>query len=196
MFGFYLLLWGAQWLFPGSAAGSAVLVLAAIAGIVPIRPGWNIWPCRPAGYWAVLFGALVGSAVLAAYGLKWFSIPTPYDTMTLKIVTILPGVVAVTCVEELLFRQVMFRWLEQQGLSVRGVVLATSVAFGCPYLGPVFSGVSVNGPFHLLQSLYMVWVGLLFGELRRASDSWIMSWAGHAAYNMVVLFVLSRAAVS
>lgn len=167
-----------------------------LAGIVLIRPGWNIWPSRPAGYWAVLFGAFVGSAVLAAYGLKWFRIPTPYDTMTLKVVTILPGVVAVTCVEELLFRQVMFRWLEQQGLSVRGVVLATSEAFGCAHLGPVFSGVSVNGPFHLLQSLYIVWVGLLFGELRRASDSWIMSWAGHAAYNMVVLFVLSRAAVS
>ncbi len=30
IFGFYLLLWGAQWLFPGSAAGSAGLVLAAL----------------------------------------------------------------------------------------------------------------------------------------------------------------------
>lgn len=35
----------------------------------------------------------------------------------------------------------------------------------------------------------MVWIGLLPGELRRATDSWVMSRAGHATYNMTVLFL-------
>ena len=159
VFWFYLLFWGAQWLFPGNVVSSVVVVLVTIAGVVLIRPGWNIRPRRPAGYWAVLFGALLGSAVLAAYGLKWFRIPTPYDTMTLKIVTIFSGVVAVACVEEVLFRQVMFRWLERQGASARGVVFATSVAFGCAHLGPVFTGGPVDGPF-FSSAKSNIWCGL------------------------------------
>lgn len=194
--GFYILLWGAQWLFPGSAAGSRVLFLVTMCGIVIVRPGWNIRPSLTAGYWAVLFGALLGSADLAAYGLRLLNVPTPYDTVQLNMVKILPGVVVVSCVEELLFRQVMFRWLEQQHISGKGAVLATTVAFGGAHLGPVFTGGIVDGPFYLLQGLYMVWVGLLLGELRRATDSWAMSWAGHSAYNIAVLFFHSRAAGS
>lgn len=189
--GFYLLLWGARWLSPGGAADGVVLVLVTIAGVALIRPGWNIRPSRPVGYWAALFCLLLGSTVLAAYVLRFFKIPVPYDTATLKIVTLLPGVVAVTGVEELLFRQVMFRWLEVRQISVRGAVLATSVAFGGAHVGAVVIPVSVDGPFYILQSLYMLWVGLLLGELRRATGSWVMSWAGHAGYNVTVLFVLS-----
>jgi len=191
VFGFYILLWGAQWLFPGSAASSAVLVFVTVVGVVLIGPGWNIRPGRPSGYWAVLFGVLLGSAALAAYGLRLFKIPVPYDTATLNILAILPGVLTVTGVEELLFRQVIFRWLEEHQVSGRETVLATSVAFGGAHLGPLLSGGEVDGPFYLLQSLYMVWVGLLLGELRRASDSWAVSWAGHVIYNVTVLFFLA-----
>lgn len=70
------------------------------------------------------------------------------------------------------------------------LVLSTSVAFGGAHLGPLFIGGEVDGPFYLLQSLYMVWVGLLLGELRRVTQSWVISWVGHAGYNVAVLFVL------
>jgi hypothetical protein len=189
--GFYILLWGSQWLFPGSVASSMVLVLVTIAGVVLIRPGWNIRPGRPVGYWAVLFAVLLGSAVLAAYVLRLLNTPTPYDTLTLDILTFLPGVIAVTGVEELLFRQVMFIWLEKQRISGEGAVFATSIAFGGAHLVQMFAVGAVEGPFYLLQSLYMLWIGLLLGELRRVTDSWAMSWAGHVSYNIVVLSFLS-----
>lgn len=175
-------------LFPGRVASSVVLVLATIAGVVRIQPGRNVRPRRPAGYWAVLFGVLVGSAAVAAYMLRLFTIPTPYDTLTLKILMILPGVVVVTGIEELLFRQVMFRWLEEHQIPDRGAVLATSVAFVGAHVGPWLMAGSIEGPFYLLQSLYLLWVGLLLGELRRATDSWAISWAGHVGYNVAVLF--------
>jgi len=189
--GFYLLLWGSQILIPGGTASTVILVLITVVGMVFVQPGWNLTPGRPAGYWAVLFGVLLGSAALAAYVLRLFQIPIPYDTATLNILTILPGVLTVTGIEELLFRQVMFRWLEKRQVSGRETVLATSVAFGGAHLGPLLSGGEVDGPFYLLQSLYMVWVGLLLGELRRASDSWAVSWAGHVIYNVTVLFFLA-----
>jgi hypothetical protein len=37
----------------------------------------------------------------------------------------------------------------------------------------------------------MMWVGLVLGELRRTTNSWAMSWVGHAVYNMAVLSFLS-----
>jgi hypothetical protein len=61
----------------------------------------------------------------------------------------------------------------------------------CAHLGPLLIGGKVAGPFYLLQSLYMVWIGLLLGELRRGTDSWVMSWAGHATYNVTVLFLFT-----
>lgn len=189
--GFYILLWGAQWLFPGSVASSAVLVFVTFVGVALIRPGWNIRPGRPAGYWAVLFGVLLGSAAVAASVRRLIKISTPYDTLTLTIMTILAGVVAVTGIEELLFRQVMFRWLETQRIPGKGAVFATSIAFGGAHLGQMLTVGAVDGPFYLLQSLYMVWVGLLLGELRRATDSWAMSWVGHIGYNVAVLVFLS-----
>ena len=189
--GFYGLLWGAQWLFPGSVVSSVVLVLTTMGGVALVRPGWNIKPSGSVGYGTALFGLLFGSATLAAYVLRLSNIPTPYDIATLNIVMFLPGIMTVTGVEELLFRQVLFRWLEQQQISARGVVFATSVAFGGAHLGPLLIGGDVSGPFYLLQSLYMAWVGLLLGELRRASQSWAMSWVGHAGYNVAVLFFLA-----
>jgi hypothetical protein len=188
IFGFYLLLWGAQWLFPGSTASSTVLVFVTIAGIALVRPEWNI---RPGRHWVVLFGVLLGSAALAAYVLKLFNMPVPYDTAALNIVMILPGIVAVTGVEELLFRQVMFRWLEEHRISGRSAVLATSVAFGGAHLGQMLRVGAIEGPFYLLQSPYMFWVGLLLGEIRRATASWVISWAGHAGYNVAVLHFIS-----
>lgn len=189
--GFYLLFRGAQVLLPGSAASSVLVVLMTIAGVALIRPGWNLRPGRPGQYWAVLFCLLLGSAVIAAYFLRFFKIPVPYDTAALDIVTILPGVLAVTGVEELLFRQVMFRWLEEHQISGRVTVLATSVAFGGAHLGPLLTQGFAAGPFYLLQGLYLVWVGLWLGELRRASDSWAISWLGHIGYNVSVLLLLS-----
>lgn len=191
LFVFYALFWGAQALFPEDAADTAVVVLVTIVGVVLTQPGWNVRPSCPVRYWMVLLGVLLGSAVPVAYVLRLLKVSTPYDTMTLNSVILLPGVFAVAGLEELLFRQVMFRWLEQQSIVGRGSVLATAIAFGCAHLGPVFTGGTIDGAFYLLQSLYMVWIGLLLGELRRASDSWVISWIGHAGYNVTVLFLIS-----
>lgn len=188
--GLYLLLWGAEALFPRSAASMAAFGLVTLAGIALLRPGWNLQPTRPVGYWAVLWGLLLGSAALAASVLNTFAIPTPYDPSTLTLVALLPGLLAMTGLEELLFRQVLFRWLEAGTFSGSAVVLATSVAFGGAHLGPLLTGGDVGGLFYLLQSFYMVWVGLLLGELRRTSNSWLMSWFGHINYNVTVLFLL------
>lgn len=190
--GFYLLLWGSQVLFPGGTAGTVILVFATLAGIVFVQPGWNLLPCRPVRYWAVLLGLLLGSAVVAAFVLRLTKIPTPYEGTSLNMVKLLPGLMAVTGIEELLFRHVLFRWLEQQQISPRGTVLATAGSFGGAHLGPLLIGGEVDGLFYLLQSVYMVWVGLLLGEFRRVSESWVTSWAGHAGYNVAVLLVFSQ----
>jgi membrane protease YdiL (CAAX protease family) len=134
----------------------------------------------------------LGSAALAAYVLRLSKIPTPYDTTSLNIVTLLPGVIAVTGIEELLFRQVMFRCLGKQHISGKGAVLATAVAFGGAHLGQMLTVEAVDGPFYLLQSLYMVWIGLLLEELSRVTATWVMSWAGHITYNVTVLFLLTN----
>jgi membrane protease YdiL (CAAX protease family) len=139
--GFFAVFWGAQLLAPGTAAPSVVLILATIAGVAAVRPGWNIRPNRPTRYWALLLGLIFGSAALAAGFLSLAKIPMPYDLATLNILAALPGVVAVTGIEELLFRQVMFRWLKARRISGRGAVLATSVAFGCAHLGPLLTQV-------------------------------------------------------
>lgn len=190
--GFYLLFWGSQILFPGGTSSTVILVLTTFAGFAFVQPGWNIWPSRPVGSWAVLFGLLLGSAAFAAYVLTSLKIPTPYESVRLTILAILPGVVAVTGIEELFFRQVMFRWLEQHQISGRGAVLTTSIAFAGAHVGPLLTVESVGGVFYLLQSLYMLWVGLLLGELRRVSGSWAISWVGHIGYNVAVLFLLSQ----
>ena len=88
--GFYLLFWGAQMLFPGGVAGTVILVLTTVAGIVVVQPGWNITPCRPVRDWTVLLGLLLASAVLAAYVLRLSKIPTPYDATMLNIMMLLP----------------------------------------------------------------------------------------------------------
>jgi hypothetical protein len=67
------------------------------------------------------------------------------------------------------------------------VVISTAVALGGAHLGPLLIGGEVEGPFYLLQSLYIVWSGLLLGEFRRGTDSW----AGHATYNVTVLLLLT-----
>ena len=69
-----------------------------------------------------------------------------------------------------------------------------AVAFSGEH-GPFLIVGEVGGLFYLLQSLYMVWVGLLLGELRRASGSWVTSWAGHAGYNVAVLCIFSSAMI-
>ncbi|MFO0698603.1 MAG: CPBP family glutamic-type intramembrane protease [Nitrospira sp.] len=190
--GFYLLLWGAQLLFPGGSASTVALLLTILVGIGFVQPGWNIRPSGSHKYWVVLIGVLLGSAVLAAWVLRLCDIPTPYNTiMPSDIVAYLPGIMAVTGVEELLFRQVAFSWLERQHTTGTRTVVSTALAFGGAHLGPLFVGGEVAGIFYLLQSLYMVWVGLLLGELRRASHSWVMSWTGHVTYNVSILLFLS-----
>ncbi|NOT98684.1 MAG: CPBP family intramembrane metalloprotease, partial [Sideroxydans sp.] len=142
------------------------------------------------GRMARLVGLLLASGVLAAFGLRLFNIPVPYDMATLNLSAMLPGILLVTGMEELLFRQVMYRWLEQRRVSGRLLVLATALAFACAHFGPLVTHTSALQTFVLLQSFYMAWVGWLLGETRRVTNSWLMSWAGHGCYNLLVLTTL------
>ena len=157
-----------------------VLVLVTIAGVALTRPGWNIRPNWPVRYWAVLWSLLPGSAALAGYVLKSFKIPTPYDTTTLNILTLLPGVIAVTGVEELLFRQVMFRWLEERQISGRGAVCARSVALGGGQLRAMLRAGAVEGTEEAVYRITinpLVW-WVWYGGIVLALGGLISMWPG------------------
>jgi hypothetical protein len=47
-----------------------------------------------------------------------------------------------------------------------------------------------------VQSAYMLWIGVLLGEIRRATGSWPMAWLGHFGYNIAVLHFLAEAVCS
>lgn len=190
---FFALLWGAELILPKSGAGAIVLVASTALGIWIVRPGWNFRPLQCGKYGLMLFGLLFASAAVAAWFLTFFRIPVPYDFTTLKIATAVPGIIAITGIEELLFRQVMYRWLEQRQVLDRSAVAATALAFGCAHLGPIFIGNPIGATFFLLQSAYMLWVGTLLGEIRHVTSSWLMSWIGHFGYNIAVLYFLSAA---
>ncbi len=190
MTGFYAVVWGLQFVFKGNWLPAAVAVVATtIAGVYIVRPGWNIVPHRINLRIAVLFAVIIASGVIAAVLLAFSGIQTPYDGMQFNFIALIPLMSAFAALEELLYRQVIYRWLEQGHLSDRAIILATATAWGCGHLGSVFAQPYVT--FSLLQSLYLVWIGVLLGELRRTSGSWPVAWAGHVAYNVTVLFVLS-----
>jgi membrane protease YdiL (CAAX protease family) len=185
------LIWGAESAFPQSSASAVVLVAITVLGLWVVRPGWHLRPVRAGGYWLAPVGLLLASAAGAAWFLVHHGIALPYDMATLNIAAAIPAIIAITGIEELLFRQVLYRWLEQRAVSARGAVIATAVAFGWAHLGPVFVGSAIGAAFYLLQSAYMVWIGLLLGEIRRATGSWTLPWFGHFSYNLAVLYCLS-----
>lgn len=102
----------------------------------------------------------------------------------------LPAILASTGIEELLFRQVMYRWLEKRGVPGQAAIGATALAFAWAHLGPIFTGSPIGVTFHLSQSTYLVWIGILLGEVRRLTSSWLMPWLGHFCYNATVLWFL------
>lgn len=187
------LIWSVEWIFPKSAASALALVAIVVVGLWIVRPGWNLRPGRFQGYWLVLFGLLLASAVVAAWFLTWFKIPLPYDLSTLDIAASVPVILLITGIEELLFRQLMYRWLEQRQVSARSTVFSSALAFGWAHLGPIFIGSPIGATFFLLQSAYMLWVGILLGETRHVTGSWLMPWLGHFGYNFVVLYLLAGA---
>lgn len=187
------LMWGAELAFPKSVASASVLVSVTALGLWMVRPGWHLTLWRLSPYWLALFGLVLASAAVAARFLIHFEVPLPYDLSALDVMAAAPAILLITGIEELLFRQVMYRWLEQRGVSSRTAVVATAFAFGWAHLGPVFIGSPTGATFYLLQSAYMLWIGILLGEVRRASGSWPMSWLGHFSYNLTVLYFLSIA---
>jgi membrane protease YdiL (CAAX protease family) len=190
--GFYVLLWGAELLFPRTAASALVLVAATLAAVFVVRPGWNIRPGGNAGYSTFLFGLLLASAAAAAGFLRWFEVPVPYAPSSLNIGTATVAIAGgAAAVEELLFRQVAFRWLERRKVPEKQIVLATAAAYGLAHSGGLFAASAELRLFYLLLSFYLIWMGMLLGELRRASGSWAVSWLGHLGHNLAVLALLS-----
>lgn len=187
------LIWGAEALFPKTLVSAIVLVSVIVLGLLIIRPGWGIQPKRFGGYWLVLFGALLASGAAAAWFAILSKVPLPYDVPKLNIIKAMPAILGITGLEELLFRQVMYRWLEQREVSSKIVIVATALAFGLAHLGPIFIGSPIGPTFYLLTSGYMVWIGVLLGEIRRAAGSWLLPWLGHFGYNVTILYILSVA---
>jgi Type II CAAX prenyl endopeptidase Rce1-like len=188
---FYVVLWGAELVFPRTAASAVVMVGATLAALFIVRPGWNIRAGGSAGYSIVVFGLVLASAAAGTGFLRWFEIPLPYDLSSLDIGRALPGIAAIVALEELVFRQIAFRWLERRDVPQKKIVLATAVAYGLGHSGALLTVAAELRPFYLLSSVYLVWIGMLLGELRRASGSWALSWLGHLGHNVVVLVVLS-----
>jgi len=191
--GFYALLWGAELLFPKSAASAIVLFSTIALGVGIVPPGWNLLPKKLGIYSLLLLGLLIISAAMAAWLLTLFRIPLPYDFTTLNITAALGGIFVFAGIEELLFRQVMHRWLEQRQVPRRSIVIATALAYAGGHLGPIFTGSSIGVAFYLLQSVFLIWIGVLLGELRNTTGSWLIPWLGHFGYNIAVLYVLSVA---
>jgi hypothetical protein len=185
------LVWMAESVYPKSAASAIVLTAITLVGLWVVRPGWNMRTGVFRAYWLALFGVLLASAYAAAWFLAFFKIPLPYDVRSMDIAAAAPAIVLITGIEELTFRQLLYRWLEQRQASPRTTVVATSLAFSWAHLGPIFIGGAIGAEFFLLQSVYMLWIGVLLGEIRRVTGSWLMSWLGHFSYNVVVLYLLS-----
>lgn len=129
---------------PGSCASSIMLVTITAIGVWFVRPGWNTRPVQFGRYTLMLFGLLLASAIVAAWFLTFFKIPLPYDFATLKIAAVIP---AITGIEELLFRQVLYRWLEQRNVPARSEVAATALAFGFGHLGGILFGSPIGATF-------------------------------------------------
>ena len=184
------LLWTAEILFQGSVASAAVLVAITIIALVIARPGCGLRPTRLGRRVLVPFGVLLASAAAAGAFLRLGAIDHPYDVTRLDVAAALPAIAAITGVEEILFRHAIYRWLELRTASPRTIVIATAIVFAAVHLGALFVAASVHAGFHVLQSLYLVWVGLLLGEIRRLTSSWAMAWLGHFGYNVTVLSVL------
>jgi membrane protease YdiL (CAAX protease family) len=185
------LIWSAEWAFPKGAASAIVIVTITVVGLWIVRPGWNLRPGRFRAYWLALFCLLLASAATAAWFMTFFKIPLPYDLSILNITAAVPMILLITGIEELLFRQVMYRWLEQREFSARPTIIATALAFGCAHLGPIFIGSPIGATFYVLQSAYMIWIGVLLGETRHATGSWLIPWLSHFCYNVAGLYFLS-----
>jgi membrane protease YdiL (CAAX protease family) len=184
------LIWSAEALFPESLASAVVLVSIVVLSLLFTRPGWGLKPKRFEGYWLVLFGVILISSAGAAWFALFFQVPLPYDLSKLNLIAAIPAILAITGLEELLFRQIMYRWLEHRQVSGKIAVVATSVAFGWAHLGPIFIGSPIGPTFYLLTSGLMVWIGILLGEIRRAAGSWLLPWLGHFGYNVTILLFL------
>ena len=189
----FALIWGAESLYPKTDASAVVLVAVTGVGLWIARPGWHLRPARFSAYWLVPIGLLLASAAGAGWFLMSFEVPLPYGLSTRNLWAAMPAILLITGIEELLFRQVMYRWLEQRGFSGRSPAIATALAFSWAHLGPVFLGSAIGATFYLLQSAYMAWIGILLGEIRRRTESWAMAWLGHFCYNLTVLYVLHAA---
>lgn len=83
----------------------------------------------------------------------------------------------------------MNRWLEQRQVSGRYIVIATALAFGGAHLGPLVYESQIGVTFCLLQSMLMIWIGALLGEIRNTTGFWPMSWLGHFGYNVTILIL-------
>lgn len=192
--GFYAALWGLSAIFPGNdPLGFALLIVAMSLGAHVVRPGWNLTPTLRRGHarrLIGLFALLVVGATAAAVFLAKSGVRHPYQGMQIDLIAIMPPLLALTAIEEAIFRQIGYRWLEQGNATPRTVALATAIAWAGGHLHGVLQ--TEYALFTLLQSVYLVGIGAILAEIRRVGAAWTLSWAGHFIYNIVTMRMLAQ----
>ena len=165
----------------------------------PLRPG--AWlPAIALGALASLACFAIGTALFGKGAENWFvSIANNYrgvmDTsgmslLTLHLVFTLPALIFSPLAEEVFFRGMLQRTLEQH-LSERTSTVIESAAFGAVHLchhGLVL-GAAGLGWMPLSGSLWMLLMfctALLFARIRKRSGSLYPAMAAHAAFNLAM----------
>ena len=187
---FLAALWTGQYL-KNAWLGGVVLACAILSGIALMRSGWNMRPSGSLARALLNLGLLSVGGILATLVLTATHVVLPYNLSDLRLITTVPEMVALVAAEELLFRQVMFRWLETHTVSPHLTVGSTALVFGLAHLGPAFDVSSPLRIFTCLQVIYLILIGCLLGELRRTSGSWLVSSIGHLTYNFSMLLTLA-----
>jgi membrane protease YdiL (CAAX protease family) len=142
-------LWTAQ-IQRNAGFGGAVLGITIVVGLALTRPGWNLRAVGSIVQRCSWSGVLLVAGVAAALALTAIRAPLPYDLSKMRLLAVVPGMAGLILAEELLFRQIMFRWLQAQSVSPRAVILLTAVAFGLAHLGSAFGP---SSPLRLFTGL-------------------------------------------
>jgi membrane protease YdiL (CAAX protease family) len=154
------------------------------------RLGWNFEPfLKKASFWKCqAFLALFG--ILNMFIILKLNIADPVSIL-MKKRAVLVGIslyIAGPVIEELFFRQTLFRILEKAKLNRKQVVIYTASLFAISHfeLQAISSNFSV---YYLLQIAVTFVVGVALGTLRTKTNSLPACVLAHASYNLIITSV-------
>ncbi len=159
--------------------------------------------CRPTSWWALMPAVLAGACAALACGAlgwllfghsldNWFMTvaasyrgmmdSSAFSILMLHLVFTLPAMLFSPIGEEIFFRGILQRALEQK-CSVRLSTLLECAAFGLVHLfhhGPFFGATAISSALWVMA---MCLTAALFATLRQRSGSLVPAMAAHAAFN-------------